>query len=267
MGLLMKTSKLGFGVVGSLDIATVSEIAKRAEEIGLHSLWFNETPDGDAIERMKVATSVTNRLLVGSGVINVDRTSANAIVAAVRSRELDEARILIGIGASAKPSPLQTVRTAIEELRQELSCPIIVGSLGPRMRQLGAEFGNGLLFNWLTPEHAAETTQVMREQAKAAGNSPVLSATYIRTALGEAALESLRTEASKYSSIPSYAANFERLGITAMESAVYGTSAEDVAKGVAAFDGTVDHAIVRAITATDDTGDYLQLLDAIAPLA
>lgn len=263
----MKTSKLGFGVVGSLDVDTVREIAKRAEEIGLHSLWFNETPDGDAIERVRVATTVTDRLVVGSGVINVDRTPASAILAAIRRRELDEARIVIGIGASAKPKPLHTVATAIEELRERLSCPIVVGSLGPRMRQLGAEAGNGLLFNWLTPEHAADTTRTMRRQAAEAGNPSVQSATYIRTAMGEAALESLRAEAARYSAIPSYAANFERLEITAMDSAVYGASPEDVAKGVSAFDGTVDHAIVRAITATDDTGHYLWLLDAIAPLA
>lgn len=263
----MKTSKLGFGVVGSLSISTVREIAKRAEEIGLYSLWFNETPEGDAIERMRVATSVTERLVVGSGVINVDRTAASAIARSVRERGLDESRIVIGIGASAKPSPLQTVRTAIAELREELSCPIVVGSLGPRMRQLGAEAGNGLLFNWLTPEHAAETTRTMRDQASAAGNTSVESATYIRTAMGEDALKALESEAAKYSAIPSYAANFERLGITAMESAVYGSSPEEVAEGVAAFDGTVDHAIVRAITATDDVSDYLRLLDAIAPLA
>ncbi len=263
----MNTSKLGFGVVGSLDIATVRDIARRAEEIGLYSLWFNETPEGDAIERMRVATSVTDRLVVGSGVINVDRTSASEIARSVRDRGLDQSRIVIGIGASAKPSPLKTVRTAIDELRGELTCLIVVGSLGPRMRQLGAEAGNGLLFNWLTPEHAAETTRTMRTQAEAAGNASVESATYIRTALGEAALENLKVEAAKYSAIPSYAANFERLGITAMESAVYGDTAEEVAAGVSAFDGAVDHAIVRAITATEDTSDYLRLLDAITHLA
>jgi alkanesulfonate monooxygenase SsuD/methylene tetrahydromethanopterin reductase-like flavin-dependent oxidoreductase (luciferase family) len=263
----MKISKLGFGVVGSLDVTTVREIAKCAEEIGLHSLWFNETPEGDAVERMSAAASVTDRLVLGSGVINVDRKPARMIVQAIRDAQLDESRIGIGIGASAKPSPLNTVRAATEELRSELSCPIVIGSLGPRMRQLGAEEGNGLLFNWLTPEHAAETTRTMRQQAAEAGNSPVESATYIRTALGEAALERLKSEGAKYSAIPSYAANLKRLGITAMESAVYGTSPEEVTEGIAAFDGTVDHAIVRAITATDDVRDYLQLLDALATLA
>ncbi len=263
----MQHSQLGFGVTGNLPVDTVRAIARRAGEIGLASLWFNETADGDALARAQIAFEESTTLVVGTGVIAVDRRPAEQIVREVVARNLPQDRLVIGIGSSAKPRPLATVAANLDVLRSELSAQTVVGSLGPKMRQLGAERSNGLLFNWLPPTFAAETTATLREQSAAAGNSPVIAATYIRTALGDDALPRLRDEAARYSSIPSYAANFDRLGITAMQSAVHAPHADGVLAGLAAFDGTVDHAIVRAITPTDDVDHYLRLLDAIAPLA
>ena len=263
----MKSSRLGFGVVGSLPLDTVRDIAAAADRLGFASLWFNETPDGDALERVALAQETSDRLRFGIGVINLDAKSPERILADIDRRGIDTERLILGVGASRKPSPLTTVRNGIEILRQSISAPVIVGSLGPRMRQLGAEQGDGLLFNWLPPRYAAETRDTLRHQAAAAGKSDSIAATYVRTALGPDALSALEREAAKYSAIPSYAANFERLGISAMESAVYGDDPASIITGLEAFDGTVDVVIVRAITATDDTEDYLTLLEAVAPLA
>jgi alkanesulfonate monooxygenase SsuD/methylene tetrahydromethanopterin reductase-like flavin-dependent oxidoreductase (luciferase family) len=263
----MKNSKLGFGIVGALDLETVRAIAIRAEELGIHSLWVNDTPGGDSLARLEIAASVTSSIQLATGVISVERKPATQIIEEIGARGLPLDRIVIGIGSSAPPSPLQRIETHLQILKDALDVPIVVGSLGPKMRRLGAERSNGLLFNWLTPEHAASTAREMRLQAEAAGNAPVVAATYIRTALGPEALPRLKDEAAKYSSIPSYAANFSRLGITAMETAVHADDEAGIVSGIAAFDGAVDHAIVRAITPNDDLDHYLRLLDAIAPLA
>jgi len=263
----MKHSKLDFGIIGSLDLDTVRAIASKAEEIGIHSLWVNDTPGGDSLARLEAAASVTSSLHLATGVISVDRKPAARILEEVERRSLPLDRITLGIGSAAPPSPLRRMEQNMATLRESLDAPIFVGSLGPRMRRLGAERSNGLLFNWLTPEFALETTNEMRTQARSAGNAPVESATYVRTALGNDALPRLEEEAARYAAIPSYAANFRRLTITALETAVRGPSADDIAAGVSAFDGTVDHVIVRAITPTDDLVHYLRLLEAIAPLA
>lgn len=263
----MNSSRLGFGVVGSLPPDTVAEIAVAADRLGFATLWFNETPDGDALERVALAQSLTRNLVLGVGVINLDAKTPGGILAAVEQRNVDPARLILGVGASRKPSPLTTVGEGIRALKDGLSSPIAVGSLGPKMRQLGAEQGDGLLFNWLPPKFAAETTETLRQQASAAGRERSIAATYVRTALGADALPVLEREAAKYSAIPSYAANFERLGITAMESAVYGNDAAALMSGLQAFDGTVDDVVVRAITPTDDARHYLELLEAVAPLA
>jgi alkanesulfonate monooxygenase SsuD/methylene tetrahydromethanopterin reductase-like flavin-dependent oxidoreductase (luciferase family) len=263
----MQSSKLGFGIVGSLDTETVRRIASRAEEIGIHSLWINDTPGGDSLARLEAAAEVTSRIWLATGVISVDRKPADHIVAQVNERGLPLDRLIIGIGSSAKPGPLQRIAENLEQFVALPGVPVVVGALGPRMRKLGAEQSQGLLFNWLTPEYALATTEEMRTRAREAGNSPVMAATYIRTALGDDALPRLESEAANYSSIPSYAANFARLGISALETTVHSPTANGIVGGVSAFDGTVDHAVVRAITPNDDVDNYLRLLEAIAPLA
>jgi len=263
----MKNSKLGFGIVGALDLDTVRAIASRAEELGIDSLWVNDTLGGDSLARLEAAAVVTSSLRLATGVISVERKPAGKIIEDVERRNLPLERLTTGIGSSAPPSPLGRVEENLALLRESLGVPVVVGALGPKMRRLGAERSNGLLFNWLTPKFALETSKEMRAQAAAAGNVAVKSATYVRTALGRDALPRLEEEAARYSSVPSYAANFRRLGITAMETAVHGDTSEEIVQAIDSFDGTVDHVIVRAITPTDDLEHYLRLLEAIAPLA
>ncbi|MBA2776106.1 MAG: LLM class flavin-dependent oxidoreductase, partial [Chloroflexia bacterium] len=76
----MKTSKFGFGITGALDLDVVRAIAARAEDIGIDSLWSNDTPGGDSLARLEVAAEVTSRLILATGVIPVDRKSASAIL-------------------------------------------------------------------------------------------------------------------------------------------------------------------------------------------
>jgi len=260
-------TSLGFGITGATDVATVREIARRAEALGFATLWLNDTPGGDSLAGLEAVAEVTTRLGLASWVISVDRKPAPQIIAEVRERNLPLDRLTIGIGSAARPGALQRVSDSLDVLRAELGVMTVVGSLGPKMRKLGAERSNGLLFNWLPPRFAAETTAQMREQASSQGNGAVMAATYIRTALGAESLPRLEEEAARYGASPAYAANFDRLGITAMESAVFAVNPEEVRKGILAFDGTVDHAVVRAITATEALDDYLRLVEVVAPLA
>ncbi len=262
----MQASKLGFGVVGATDIEVARAIARRAEDLGFHSLWFNDGAGGESLLRVAAATEVTAKLILGTGVIAVDRKPASEIVAQVRHLGIPLDRLILGIGSAAKPSPLTRVRESLSELHDSLDVTTVVGSLGPKMRELGAKHSDGLLFNWLPPEFARQTTAEMRAHASEAGNHSAMSATYIRTALGAESLPRLKVEADRYTAIPSYGANFVRLGITAMQGSVYADTPEGIREGLAEFDGTVDHAIVRAITANDRVDEYVALLEAVAPL-
>ena len=260
----LDVSQLGFGITGSLSHEIVRELAPRVEAAGFRTLWINHGGDGgDSLASIAVAASVTTSLRLASGVIPVDRMSAQDIVASFREKGMPADRVTIGIGASKPPSPLDRVREAAGMIAGELGVPVVVGALGPKMRRLGVREADGLLLNWLTPEGAR---QAMEDKAADLADLPGREAhvaLYIRCALGEEALPILEREASRYQGIPSYAANFRRLGFSALESAVYANDAEGVRAGLERFIGQVDEPVVRAITATDSLVDYLALVDAV----
>lgn len=260
----LDVSRIGFGITGSLSHDVVRELAPRVEEAGFRTLWINHGGDGgDSLASMRVAASVTTRLRMASGVIPVDRMPAEDIVASFREKGLPADRITIGIGASKPPSPLSRVREAAEVIREELGVPIVVGALGPKMRRLGVRKSDGILLNWLTPDGAQKAMEDKKADVADLEHRGAEVALYIRCALGEVALPILEREAARYQGIPSYAANFSRLGFSAMDSAVYATDAAHLRAGLEPFVGVVDEPVVRAITATDSLGEYLALVDAV----
>jgi alkanesulfonate monooxygenase SsuD/methylene tetrahydromethanopterin reductase-like flavin-dependent oxidoreductase (luciferase family) len=222
----------------------------------------NDTPQGDALASLQVAAAVTSRLRLATGVISVDRRAPETIVDAVRNRDLPIDRLVLGIGASAPPHPLSRISDAIRVIKSGLNVPVVIGALGPRMRRLGVQEADGLLLNWLTPDGARAAMADKDRDLATSGESAEVGL-YIRVALGADAGARLRAEADRYGAIPSYKANFARLGFSALETAVEADSSEDIRAGLAAFTNTVDEPVVRAITATDSLAEYVALLDAI----
>ena len=261
----LDVSRMGFGITGSLSHDVVRELAPRVEAAGFRTLWINHGGGGgDSLASMKVAASVTSTLRLASGVIPVDRMPAGDIVTSFRDKGLPVDRISIGIGASKPPSPLERVRDAAETISRELGVPVMVGALGPKMRRLGVRETEGILLNWLTPDGAR---RAMEDKASDLADHPgheARVALYIRCALGDDALPILEGEAARYEGIPSYAANFNRLGFSAMESAVHASDAASLREGLQPFVGVADEPVVRAITATDSLREYLDLVEAVA---
>lgn len=144
-------------------------------------------------------------------------------------------RFVLGVGVShreaAAPgsfpaSPLAEVRRWVTEMRR---CsregglafgggfPVLVGALGPKMLALGASEADGVVLNWLTPEHAATTVATVRRAAPA-GRSPTTVA-YVRVSPPEAA----RRDAVDYDRLANYHRHFEAQGLTTPEAVVAAT--------------------------------------------
>jgi hypothetical protein len=70
-------------------------------------------------------------------------------------------------------------------------------------------------------------------------------------------------EAERYQRIPSYAANFKRMGVKAGETTVAADSPPQVREGLDRYAGILDELVVRAVTPTDAAEEYLGLIDAI----
>lgn len=242
-----------------LDHGVVQIIAARLEQVGFRTLWINDTPDGDSLSGLAAAAAVTSRIRLAAGVISVDRRAPDAIIRSVGENRLPQDRLVVGIGGAAEPRPLARVEQALNELNAGLDCRLMIGALGPKMRRLGAQHSDGLLLNWLTPEAARDAVAEMERDAR----NGIESCLYVRTALGPSARERMIAEAERYQRIPSYAANFKRMGVRAVETTVSADSSEQIRTGLDLYAEILDELVVRAITATDAVDEYLQLIDAI----
>lgn len=258
----MATTALSFGIAGSLAHDVVREIAPLLEQAGFSTLWVNDTPDGDSLESLAVAAAATSSLRLATGVISVDRRSSDEIIATVGRLELPQPRLTVGIGSSAPPSPLGRIASSIDTLHAGLSCDVMVGALGPKMREIAVTRGDGVLLNWLTPDAARQAVQDMEPGNGKRGPDASRAALYVRTALGHPARKRLEAEAERYARIPSYAANFRRLGIQAIDTTIRSDAPEGIRAGVARYDGTVDELVIRAITANDSAEEYVELMEA-----
>jgi alkanesulfonate monooxygenase SsuD/methylene tetrahydromethanopterin reductase-like flavin-dependent oxidoreductase (luciferase family) len=242
----MRTA-LSIGLSGATDARAIRALAPRIERLGFSGLWLNDVPNGDSLAGLRVAASVTATLRLATGVIPLDRRPAEGLDLGGLPAE----RTTFGIGSGAAQHPLDLVERGIATLRRTTEGAIVVGALGPRMRRLAAERADGVLLNWLTPDAAARAHSELRA---AAGDRPVRSVLYVRTITDEGARSALKREADRYASVPSYAANFERLGISAIDATMDGPS------GLRAFD-VVDEIVLRAVTSTGSLSELERFVE------
>lgn len=255
-------AKFGFGIVGSTPLDVVRELAPLVEDAGFNTLWFNHTRLANAYRAMEVAAQVTTTLRLATGVTSVDSVmSTRDVIDNVRKLDLPVERLLIGIGASQPPSPLRTIANSITLLRDELpGVPVFVGALGPKMRAIGVREADGILLNWLTP---AAASAAMADRLHHTTGTESRVALYVRCSLGQSAAEVMRAEADRYASLPSYAANFKRLGFSAMDAASCVNSGEELRQRLGLYQGVIEEPVIRAITANDTIADYASLIDAV----
>ena len=247
------TGRLSIGIAASVGPDLAARLGPAIEYAGFHTLWVNETPGNDALGVLAAVAETTDRLVLATGVLPVDRRPPADIADQVESLDLPLDRLVIGIGSGGRgPGALARVRDALGELRDELTVRLMVGALGPKMRALAAEASDGVLLSWLTPDAAAA------QASEAHAVSPAgHAALYVRTATDPRALALLDAEARRYSGYPAYAANFARLGIAA-EATVLRPGG--LREGIEAYRAAVDEIVLRAIVADESAEAYLSFL-------
>ena len=253
----MNLDRVSIGVPGALAADVVRDLAARIERLGFRGLWINDTPSGDSLAGLAAASESTSRLALGTGVIPVDRRSAREIVQGIAG--LDTSRLVIGIGSGGPRDALSRVAEAVAELKSSTRAPVLVGALGPRMRKLAAESADGILFNWLTPAAAVAAMNDLRQDA----SGVVRGVLYVRTIVDAAARPALEAEAAAYASYPSYAANFERIGATAIETTLDDTNFVDK---LGEYTESVDEVVLRAVTPTGSRDDLIRFVETAASL-
>ena len=254
----------GFALFAGTAPEVIRASAREAEALGYSSFWVNHPGATDGLVALAVAAGETRHLEIGIGVIPLHTRGPASIAQGVRANALPLDRLLLGVG-SANPGALRRVREGIAELRSQLSVRLIVAALGPQMCRLAGEVADGVLFNWLTPEHARRSAEWVRAGAVAAGRQPPKIFAYVRVALGSAACDRLLEEGARYAAIPAYADHFGRMGVKPVETAVAAPSPDALTLGLGKWQGAVDEIVLRAITGQDTVEENVALLRAAKP--
>jgi alkanesulfonate monooxygenase SsuD/methylene tetrahydromethanopterin reductase-like flavin-dependent oxidoreductase (luciferase family) len=255
----MTRGAVSLGVAGSLGPDVIARIAPAVENAGFHTLWVNDTPDGDALAALAAAARVTERLHLATGVVPVDRRPADTIAAEVASLNLPIERLTLGIGSGvSKAGALARVRQAVEVLHDAGVPRVVVGALGPKMRRTGAERAEGVLLNWVPPTEARTQADALHAISPAAH-----VAVYVRAAIVPAARERLDTETARYASFPNYAANFERMGVGAADTTIRDVT--ELSDALEAYTAAADEVVLRAVVPDDTVEAYLDFVRRAAP--
>ncbi|HZP36286.1 MAG TPA: LLM class flavin-dependent oxidoreductase [Methylomirabilota bacterium] len=251
----------GFAVFAGVAPEIIRASAREAEARGFGSFWVNHPGPVDGLGALSQAGAETRRIDLGVGVVPLHTRGPEDIVDGVRRHALAPGRLLLGVG-SPNPQALRRVREGVAAIRKSLQTRVVVAALGPKMCHLAGQVADGVLFNWLTPEYARRSADLVRAGAQAAGRPMPRTYAYVRVALGPGAGARLQEEGGRYAAIPAYGAHFERMGVKPVDTAIAASSPADIKAGLAAWQGAVDEIVLRAIVAHDTTEDHLALLRA-----
>lgn len=255
----MRLDRVSLGLPGATDPAIIARVASRAEQAGFRALWLNDTPSGDALAGLAVAAEHTTTLGLATGVIALDRRPAPSLVPLLSALPLD--RVTLGVGSGAvRVGALARVREGVADLRAATTASVVVGALGPAMRELGATVADGVLLSWLRPTDAQTAMADLRRQA---ANPAVRGVLYARAIVEADARAALEAECARYASLPQYAAHLERWGAQAVDTTIDG-SAGSLVDQVEAYTSVVDELVLRAITATATEAELLHVIERVA---
>ena len=254
----------GFALHAGVPPEVIRAAARDAEAAGYDSFWVNYPGPVDGLAALAVAAQETRRIALGVGVVPLHTHGPERIAADVRANGLPVDRLLLGVG-SPNPGSLDRVRAGVAALRAQLHTRLVVAALGPRMCRLAGEVADGVLLNWLTPEHARTSAEWVRAGAAAAGRPAPRLFAYVRVAVGATAAARLDEEGRRYTAIQAYAAHFARMGVPPGATAIAAATDLAVPEALARWEHAVDDVVVRAITERDTVDETLALVRAARP--
>jgi alkanesulfonate monooxygenase SsuD/methylene tetrahydromethanopterin reductase-like flavin-dependent oxidoreductase (luciferase family) len=255
----------GFGVTAGLDPEIASPLAARCQELGYGSMWSSDIPGAKGLETLAEYAKGADRIDLGVAVIPLDRQSPEEIASDIERLGLDRDRLWLGLGAGVTEKPLTRMREALPGLREAFpGVRLVLAAMGPKMSAYGGAEWDGVFFNWMTPEFAAQARGWVEGGAQQAGREAPPIFGYVRTAVGSDAEDRLAKDEAFYRDLhQGYRSHFDRQG--APEGAV-GVAAENagVAQAELSRYRTLDTVVVRAL-ASAKFENMAALAEAAAP--
>lgn len=255
----------GFGVTAGLEPEIASPLAGRCQELGYSSMWSNDHPGAKGLETLAVYAQGANRIELGVAVIALDRQSPEQIAADIDRLELDRERLWLGLGAGFTEKPLTTMREQLPQLRETLpGVRLVLAAMGPKMSAFGGAEWDGVFFNWMTPEFAAQARGWVEDGAREAGREPPPVFGYVRTAVGVDAEERLAKDEAFYRDLhQGYRSHFDRQRASEGTVGVAAENAGEAQEELSRY-RALDTVVVRAL-ASATFEDMCGLAEAAAP--
>lgn len=195
-------------------------VASAIEAAGFGSLWVgggNDKPD--SFERLAELLAGTTRLVVATGIANIWARPATEMRAGAEDlAKRFPGRFILGLGVSHAPiveslgktyeKPFQKMVSYLDDLG-ELSCPLVLAALGPRMLELSRDRTDGAHPYFVTPEHTAVARDIL-------GPGPLLIPEQAVVLSGDRAqaFAGGRAYADRYLKMPNYVSNLKRYGFS-----------------------------------------------------
>jgi alkanesulfonate monooxygenase SsuD/methylene tetrahydromethanopterin reductase-like flavin-dependent oxidoreductase (luciferase family) len=252
---------LAFELRTNTPESLIPALAERVEASGYRSLWVNHPPDADGIGFMAAMAAATERITLGTAVIPISAVPPDAILRRIDETGLQAERLRLGIGSGSGERPLQRMTEAAAYLRERTPAEIVVGALGPRMRELGATLADAVLLGAVTPDLARAAAEDIRMQAKAASRPVPGVYVNVMTGVGAAQLAELEESAAFLQRLPAYAAHFRRAGIGPEQVSIAASQLSDLPRLLEPWRDTVDEVVLVPIRA-DEAGPARDLVDA-----
>jgi alkanesulfonate monooxygenase SsuD/methylene tetrahydromethanopterin reductase-like flavin-dependent oxidoreductase (luciferase family) len=255
----------GFGVTAGLDPEIASPLAARCQELGYSSMWSSDIPGAKGLETVAAYAKGADRIDLGVGVIPLDRQSPEEIASDVERLALDRDRLWLGLGAGLTEKPLTSMREALPGLRETLpGMRLVLAAMGPRMCALAGAEWDGVFFNWMTPEFAAEARGWVEGGAREAGREPPPIFGYVRTSVRTDADQRLAKDEAFYRDLqPGYRRHFDRQGAPEGTVGVAAENAGEAQEELSRY-RALDTVVVRAL-ASANFEDMSALAEAAGP--
>ena len=252
---------LAFELRTSIPDPVLASVAARVEAGGYRSVWVNHPPGEDGIGQLAKVAAATARITLGTAVVPISDVPPDAILRRVEETGLLPERLRLGIGSGSGPEPLRRMAEAVVYLRERTPAEIVVGALGPRMRELGATLADGVLLNTVTPELARAAAEEIRAQAKAASRPVPGVYVNVMAGIGAAQIAELEGSAAFLSRLPAYAAHFRRTGVRPEQTWIAASQLSELPGLLEPWRDTVDEVVLIPVSA-DEAGPACDLADA-----
>jgi alkanesulfonate monooxygenase SsuD/methylene tetrahydromethanopterin reductase-like flavin-dependent oxidoreductase (luciferase family) len=204
--------KIGFSLPDELSHVSLDQtlrLARRADEVGLHSVWKQEASGSNAFATLGAIAQATDGIKLGTGIVNVHSRSPTLLgMSAATLQQLSGGRALLGLGVSSAPiieqwhggefdRPLRRMREAIEVIREVYTggaveydgeifdvgpyqmmldtpgkVPIFNAAIGETNRRLTGEYADGWLPAFVPRSSFAEQVAEVRSSARKADRDP-----------------------------------------------------------------------------------------------